>query len=241
MKLLKSLLVLPMILLSTLVQAGLDVRTYIPAQAHQYFPIIQREQEYLMPGFEYPYYFAGLIEHESCISLQHSRCWRPTSRLKTSREEGAGVIQLTRTWNKDGSVRFDVLSELRRAHMQELKELSWSNVYQRPDLQIRAGIILSRSNYKALFDMKDSYQRLAATDSAFNGGVASVKKRRQICGLKAQCDPQIWFDHLERIVVKSTKPLYAGRSPQEINDHHVRDTLTVRMPKYQPYFKKPLS
>lgn len=213
-----------------------NTKAYIPPAAFQYFDTIKQEHQRVIPDFPYPHYFAGLIEHESCISLTHSRCWNPKSQLKSQREEGAGLSMITRTWNKDGSQRFDTLADLRRAHMQELKELSWSNVYQRPDLQIRSMIILTRTNYKALYQMKDTYQRLAATDSAYNGGLGGVKKQRQICGLKANCDPQIWFDHLEKIVVKSTKPLYAGRSADIINKHHVQDVLKIRMPKYQPHF-----
>lgn len=212
-----------------------NTKAYIPSQAFEYFDTIKKEQERIIPDFAYPHYFAGLIEHESCISLTHSKCWNPKSQLKSKREEGAGLSMITRTWNEDGSQRFDTLADLRRAHMQELKELSWSNVYQRPDLQVRSMIILVRTNYKALYQMEDTYQRLAAADSAYNGGLGGVKKQRQICGLKADCNPQTWFDQLEKIIVKSTKPLYAGRSADTINKHHVQDVLKIRMPKYQPY------
>lgn len=213
-----------------------DTKRYIPPQAFDYFDTIKQEQERLMPDFAYPYYFAGLIEHESCIHLQHKKCWNPASKLDTKRELGIGLGQITKAYKADGSIRFDALSDLRRAHMSELKELSWSNIAQRPDLQIRSMMLMSNTSYKALYQMQDPYQRLAATDSAYNGGLSSVKKRRQVCGLKVQCDPQIWFGHLEKMVVKSTKPLYAGRSAQQINDEHVHDVLKTRMPKYQPWF-----
>ncbi len=213
-----------------------DTKRYIPPQAFDYFDTIKQEQERLMPDFAYPYYFAGLIEHESCISLTHSRCWNPASKLDTKRELGIGLGQITKAYKADGSVRFDTLSDLRRAHMSELKELSWSNIAQRPDLQIRSIMLMSNTSYKALYQMQDPYQRLAAADSAYNGGLSSVKKRRQVCGLKAQCDPQIWFGHLEKMVVKSTKPLYAGRSAQQINNEHVKKVLIETMPKYKEYF-----
>jgi hypothetical protein len=209
---------------------------YIPPQAFQYFDTIKKEQEYLLPGFNYPEYFAGLIEHESCITLTHKKCWSPTSKLQTSRELGAGVLQITKTYNKDGSVRFDALSDLRKANLDELHDLSWANVFTRPDLQIRAGVIMTRDNYKALYMVTDPYERLAMADSAYNGGLGGVKKQRQICSLKANCDPQKWFNNLDKIVVKSTKAMYAGRSADAINKGHVSDVLLHRMPKYMGYF-----
>lgn len=45
------------------------------------------------PGHPYLPYVGGLIEHESCISLTHSRCWNSAARLKTEKEEGAGLGQ----------------------------------------------------------------------------------------------------------------------------------------------------
>ncbi len=212
-----------------------NTKAYIPPQAFEYLDTIKQEQHRLMPDFAYPFYFAGLIEHESCISLTHKKCWNPASKLDTKRELGIGLGQITKAYKADGSIRFDALADLRRAHMQELKELSWSSIQQRPDLQIRSIILMSKNNYQAFYMVEDSYERLAMADSGYNGGSASVRKQRQICGLKKDCDPQKWFGHLEHIVVKSTKPLYAGRSADMINKYHVHDTLTIRMPKYKPF------
>lgn len=212
-----------------------NTKAYIPSQAFEYLDTIKQEQHRLMPDFAYPFYFAGLIEHESCISLTHKRCWSITSELKTKRERGSGLFQLTQAYNTDGSIRFDTLSDLRKRHMAELSELSWSNITQRADLQIRAGILLSKNNYQALYPIKDDYQRLAMADAAYNGGLAGLKKERTVCGLAANCDPQKWFDHVENQCQKSKKPLYAGRSACDINRHHVVDVLTTRMPKYKPF------
>ncbi|MCK9516975.1 MAG: hypothetical protein M0Q87_13200 [Ottowia sp.] len=233
-------LLMTLLFLIPITSVSQSVKTYIPERAFQYLPIVYSEAERLMPDMPYPYYFGSLIEHESCISLKHSRCWSPTSRLKTSREEGAGLIQITRAYNSNGTLRFDTLSELRRSHIQELRDLSWGNVYQRPDLQIRAGILLTKRNHKALHMVKDPWERLAMTDSAYNGGLGHVNKDRRLCGLKANCDPQKWFSNVELHSVKSRKPLYAGRSAYTINRQHVHDTLYIRMPKYQKHYKENL-
>jgi len=213
-----------------------DTKHYIPPQAFQYFDIITKETKDIMPDLPYPQYIAGLIEHESCITLTHSKCWSPRSQLKTKRELGLGMLQITKAYRSDGSVRFDTLTELRNRYSKYLKELSWSTIVQRPDLQIRAGVLMTKNNFKALSPMSDPYQRLAASDAAYNGGLGSVRKRRRICGLKSNCDPQYWFGNLEHIVVKSTKPLYGSRSAQQINTEHVYKVLKETMPKYKPYF-----
>ena len=122
------------------IACALDVKTYIPPQAHQYLPLLNDELSIYYKDFylDQKHYFAGLIEHESCISLTHSKCWNPSAELRTAREQGVGVGQLTRAFNPDGSTRFDILSELKTKHSVALKELSWSNIKQRPDLHIEA-------------------------------------------------------------------------------------------------------
>jgi hypothetical protein len=228
-------ILLVVLLLPVLVFANANVKTYIPKNAYEHLPTVKKEQQRLLPDFKYPEYFGGLIEHESCISLTHSRCWNSKSQLKTKREQGIGLGQLTRAYKADGSIRFDALSDIRRAHANELKELTWATVYQRPDLQIRAMLLMSKGNYNKLYNVKNEFERLAMTDAAYNGGLGGLLKERKQCGLKKNCDPQYWFGHIEKVCLKSKKALYAGRSACDINRHHVKDVLHTRMPKYKPH------
>lgn len=211
-----------------------DARTYIPPAAHVHLPTLRAE---IYTHFEHhpmPSYFGGLIEHESCISLRHARCWNPTSRLKTSREEGAGLGQLTRAWYPDGRLRFDALAELRSRHP-ALQELSWATIYGRSDLQLRAVVLKVRDDYTTLRVVADPMQRLAMTDAAYNGGLGGLQKERRACGLKSSCDPQQWWGHVEATCLKSRQPLYGNRSACDINRHHVADVLRVRAPKYRAW------
>lgn len=213
-----------------------SIDKYVPENAKKYLPVLQIEVSKNFTDLQYPYYFGGLIEQESCISLKHSRCWSATSSLKTAREEGAGLGQITKAYNKDGSIRFDSLNDLRARHMAELRELAWGNVYQRPDLQMRSIILMSKDNYKVFYLVNDQKERLKMTDAAYNAGPGSVKKRRLQCGLTKGCDPQQWFDNVGRMKVLSQKPIYGDRSPQGINDEHVDLIFNHRMDKYKPYF-----
>jgi hypothetical protein len=210
---------------------------YIPEQAKQYFSTVKTEASIYMPEFKPQAYFGALIEHESCISLKHSKCWNPTSRLKTSREEGAGLGQITRAYNPDGSLRFDLLTEMKTRNS-ELKELSWSNVYQRPDLQIRAIILLSRTNYGKLSMIPDNFERLSMADAAYNGGLGGVFNERRACGLAKGCDPSKWFDNVENYCLKSKKVIYGLRTPCDINRHHVEDVMHLKLPKYKLAFEE---
>ena len=210
---------------------GRAAHAAVPERAHRHLPTLAAEIDRMWPDIPLRAYPAGLIEHESCISLKHSRCWSPTSRLRTQREEGAGLGQLTRTWRTDGSQRFDSLAEMRDAHP-ALRELDWSTIYQRPDLQMRALLAMSARNWRGLRGVTDPMQRLAMTDLSYNAGPGRATQDRRACQLTSGCDPQRWWGHVERTCTASRAVIYGNRSACDISRHHVADVLLVRAPKY---------
>lgn len=212
---------------------GISVKTYIPPQATELYSLVIQETDKYMPSFTTPFYFSALMEHESCIHLKHSKCLRPTSTLSTAREYGVGLGQITKAYRKDGTIRFDTLTSLRRQFPKDLGELSWDNVKDRPDLQIRAIVLLYREGCRTLHTVKDDYERMAMCDSVYNGGLRDLQSARRICGLTKDCDPQFWFNHTERYCQKSKKILYGDRSACDINTYHVEDVLKNRLPKYR--------
>lgn len=213
--------------------AAPEVTTYIPPQAYPYLPLVRSETLRLFQHAPSVAYFPALIEHESCISLTHKRCWNPGSELKTARERGLGLGQITIAYREDGTVRFDKLEEMRAAYQKELKELSWLTLSARPDLQIRAIILQVKANYDRLYRVTSDWDRLQMADSAYNGGAGGLDKERLACGLAKDCDPQRWIDHVEKRCLKSKKALYGTRSACDINRHHVLDTTVIRLPKYR--------
>lgn len=227
-----------MVLFPTLVVAGVDVKTYIPKQAPQYLLTITAEEAQYFPELPAHEYLFGLIEQESCITLTHSRCFNPTSELKTSRELGRGMGQLTKAFRPDGSVRFDSLRDLRNQHMNELGELTWDNIKARPDLQFRALLLMSRDNYRALYKVQDPLERLKMTDAAYNAGLGRVNKDRTKCSLTKGCDAQVWDDNVEMTCTASHTPIqmYGNKSPCRINREHVYNVFELRMPKYRQFY-----
>ena len=201
----------------------------LPPGFVQYGPILKAEQAKYWPGHPDPAALAALVEQESCASLKSPKCWNPAARLKSAREEGAGMGQITRAYRADGSQRFDALADLRDRYSAELAGWSWDNVYSRPDLQLRAVVLMSRD---AATPVKAAPAWLHFGDAGYNGGVAGVQKERRACKLSAGCDPARWFGHVEAHCIKSRQPLYGGRSACDINREHVRNVFLVRRAKY---------
>jgi hypothetical protein len=214
-----------------------SVKTYIPEKAHQYLPLVYKESKRLMPSVPTPAYFGGLIEQESCISLKHSRCWSPTSTLNTKREFAIGFGQITKAFRDDGSTRFDSLTDMRNRYRTELSEMSWNNLANRPDLQIRAAILMIREGYTRFAGVPDKMARLQMADAAYNGGVGGTLKERTACGLAKGCDPNLWFDNVENYCLKSKKAIYGNRSPCLINREHPDLIFHLRLPKYQLHYE----
>ena len=210
--------------------------TYIPTNAYEVLPELYDKANAIAPNVD-PYYFAALIEHESCICITPTRrcrrCFNPTSRLKTKREEGAGLFQLTRAYRRNGSIRFDIIKTLKRKYSNELSELNWGNVYSRPDLQIIAGLLLWKSNYDNLPKHLDPLVKRRFTDSIFNGGTKFFNRERRSCGLKRGCNPNLWYGNVaDSSSGRNKRALYSGKTAWQINRRHVKD-VEQRMSKYE--------
>lgn len=201
----------------------------LPAGFATYGPILKAEQAKYWADHPDPAILAALVEQESCASLKSPRCWNPAARLKSAREEGAGMGQITRAYRADGSLRFDALAGLRDQYSADLAGLSWDTVYQRPDLQLRALVLMSRD---AARTFRGAPAWLAFGDAGYNGGVAGVQRERRACKLSKGCDPGQWFANVELHCLKSRQPLYGGRSACDINREHVRNVFLVRRAKY---------
>jgi len=221
------------------------VSTYIPDKAKKLLPTLYKEVDNIIgKDFKYPFYFPALIEHESCVALCGKgywarRCWSPKARLKTKREEGAGFFQLTRTFTKTGRVRWDIVSWLKKLYPKELHELNWKNIYDRPDLQIKAGLLLWKRNFEMFSKNIPLESRIAFADSVYNGGFKYFNYERKKCKLMKGCDPDKWFGNVEKVKSRrAIRKLYGNRTAWDINRHHVKDVIKVRMPKYKKNYEE---
>jgi hypothetical protein len=204
-----------------------------PTNFQKIEPTIKAEQMRWWSDHPQPSTLRALAEQESCVSLKSPKCMNPKARLKTSREEGAGIGQITRAWRKDGSLRFDMLATMRQEHKDALGQMTWDNIYDRPDLQIRSLILLNKDAYRPFRSL--GVNGLDFADSAYNGGPGDVIKSRRACAAAKGCNPNVWFGNVERHLVKSKTPMYGSRSAFSINLEHVRNVRLIRRPKYARY------
>lgn len=202
----------------------------LPEGFIKYGHVLKTEQQRYWPDHPDSVVLAGLVEQESCISLRSHGCWNPSARLKTSREEGAGMGQLTRAYRTDGSMRFDALASVREQYITELGAMNWENIYTRPDLQMRTIVMMSRD---AARPFRTTPDMLAFGDAAYNGGVGGVQNERRACALNRRCDPGRWIGHVELHCLKSRQSLYGGRNACDINREHVKYAIYVRPVKYR--------
>ncbi len=133
-------------------------------------------------------------------------------------------------------MRFDNLSAMRTKYPKELGELTWANVYDRLDLQILALTLQMKEGYIEYRKYTDPYNALAFADASYNGGMSGLNLERRACKMSSTCDPNIWFDNVEKFCMKSKTPLYGNRSACDINRDHTRDVLIKRSSKYIKYF-----
>jgi len=213
-----------------------SIRTYIPKNAYKYMDLVELNSIIITKQVNYVPYFDALIEQESCISLTSKRCWNPKARLKTKREEGAGFFQITRVFYPNGLVKWDMLRNLRLRHPQYLKNLTWKNIYNKPNLQILAGILLWWSNRDLFINKVDKDSFIWFMDSCYNGGYGYLYREMVKCKLTKGCDPRKWFGNVAKMKSgRARHILYGHRTAWDINRDHVR-LVKERMGKYKKLF-----
>lgn len=210
--------------------AGMAHADQVPPAARQYLPMLSAEQHRFWPDHARPALLGGQVEHETACPRVRT-CWQPTARLKSAREEGAGFPQLTRTYRADGSIRFDALQELVQRHP-ALGDLSWENVYHRPDLQLRAFVMKAHDDFNVFRAVADPRERLTFGLVSHNRGAGGVQAERRACAISHGCDAGRWFGNVEMHCTASRAALYGTRSACDISRAYPVDILR-RVPKYQ--------
>lgn len=197
----------------------------IPENAKQHLPTLRTVVEDYWADAPLRSTFAGQVEQETCVSLKHKKCWSPYAELKTDREYGFGLGQITVTKS------FDNFKEAKKLDS-SLKNWQWENRYN-AEFQLRTLVLTDKFNFGKFAWATDSYERMAFALAAYNGGLGGVLSDRRVCSASSSCDPSKWFGQVEHTSKKAKVAVKGyGKSFFEINREYVRNILTVRRHRY---------
>jgi len=199
-------------------------------KAGPYLGILDEEISTHWPDVPSRAVLAGQPEQETCLSVKSPKCWNPRAELKTSREVGFGLGQLTVT------SRFDNFTEARKLHP-SLRKWEWDDRHNAA-LQLRTMILMDKAAWHRLSVVTDAKERMAMMLAWYNGGGGGVLSDRRICAAVEGCDPNIWFGNVElhSLKCKVASKGY-GKSFFEINREYCRNILGFRSGHYVEWFK----
>jgi hypothetical protein len=166
------------------------------------------------------------VEQETCPSLTSRECFSPHAELKTAREYGFGLGQLTVTPTFNN---FNTVKQQQPA----LRSWQWTDRFL-PRPQLIALLTMDLGAYKQCTPLMGSpYDRLACAVAAYNGGIGGFRSDRRVCSNTKGCDPTKWFGNVALTSTKAKKPASGyGQSFFQINRAYVQNVLVVRRGKY---------
>lgn len=212
-----------------LMMTGL-ARADVPERAREHLPTLKAEQERFWPDMPTPAVLAAQVEQETCPSLKHRMCWSPRAELRTSRERGVGLGQITKT------ARFDALAELKASTGDKLAAWSWDDdsIYD-ARLQLRGLVLKDLQVWRSVSRQAATQQDgLAFMLAGYNGGIGGVLSDSKMCAATPGCDRRRWFGHVEHTSLKAKAAAAGyGKSFFEINREYPRNVLGPRLSRYE--------
>lgn len=216
------------------VSAAADLAS-LPVNAQTNFPILQKHLANKWSTYEYPWFIAGQVEQETCISLKHSKCWSRKAELKTSREYGFGLGQLTIAYDAAGKERFNAFAEVKKLD-KDLADWAFEQRYD-ADKQLLAVVVRDKFEYSKIAGAANALEHSAFFFNSYNGGPGGMLQDRRLCKATAGCDSSKWFGNVENTSYKSKVAVKGyGKSFFEISREYPRNIIYVRSPRYKPYF-----
>ena len=221
------------------IAATATVAVSVPVGAKQHLPELKLVIKNNWATLSTPSIIGGQIEQESCISLTHKRCWNSNVELKTSREYGFGLGQITIAYDKNGKVRFNNFEEAKKQFPKALSAWKWEDRFN-ASYQMTTMVLMDKNLYNRSMSLTpNDKDRLAFMLSAYNGGFGGVLQDRKLCQATKGCDPSLWFGNVAAYSFKSkTKVKGYGESAYDINRGYVDQVMNKRRFKYIPYLEQ---
>jgi hypothetical protein len=195
----------------------------LPGDAKKLLPILNTEINTSWPTLAPKAFPAAIVDQESG--------WKPKAELKEKRELGCGLGQFTITYDPNGKVRFDSLTDTSKLDP-SLKNWSWKDC-QNIQYQIHAVVITLKINDRTCHVlMKDNREVKACDAAAYNGGLGGINTRIRLCRMKKGCDHTLWFNNLDKQCGQSkVKVKGYGESFCDINSNYPLRVFQ-RIPKF---------
>lgn len=211
----------------------------VPPNAEKYAPDLVEQQTRIWPSAPTPWTLAGLVEQESCSpTVRSPKCWNPRAELRTSREYGFGLGQITVAYDTAGHVRFNNFEMLRRKY-RSLSDWQWSGRYD-PKYQLAALVEMTKDLWRKSPPAATTDDHWAFDLVAYNGGFGGLLQDRRLCDNTPGCDATRWFGNVETHSLKSRVPrrAYGGQSWYSISRGYVRNILKKRRAKYKRFWEE---
>ena len=201
----------------------------LTANEQQHLPTLLLESNLYWPDLKWKSTLGAQVRQETCPSLKHRFCWNPRAELKTSREYGFGLSQITIT------PRFDNFKEAKKLD-KTMKDWAWDNRYN-ATYQLRTMILMDKFAHGKFQWAADEKEQLAFAFAAYNGGIGGVLSDRSVCRATENCDPAYWFGHVEHTSKKAKVAANGyGLSFYQINRGYVKHIMGEYSLRYMPFF-----
>lgn len=199
----------------------------LPSNAYTNLPIVLEEVAVYWPDMPDLAILPAQVEQETCISLKHKKCWSRFAELRTNRERGVGLGQVTKT------KRFDTLADLKRQYPSQFSNWSWDKPYN-ARYQARGLVLMDKFNWGSLGKEVQGRERLAMMLNQYNAGPAMLARSRASCRVMTTCLDNVWFENVERAGGPSAaqQPGYR-KSFYTISREYIRNIYFIRSIKYQ--------
>ena len=192
-------------------------------RAAQHLPVLVAEQRQHWAAAPEPWTMAGQVEAESA--------WKPNAELRTHREWGAGLAQLTKVWDSQGVTQFDRLADARSLHP-SLRGWTWDDRFA-VDKQLRALVLMDLAEWRYIVRASSVEDHWAFVLAAYNGGRGGLVRDRSLCSGVRGCQSDRWFGHVEHHSWRSKTAVKGySRSFFHINREYVRSIMKERRHKY---------
>lgn len=189
------------------------------AKAQRYLPVLKESFDKHWPDAPLRHNAAGQIEQESAG-------WNEKAELKTSREYGFGLGQITIT---DRFNNFTAAQKL-------FPGWKWEERFNVRN-QLAYAVITDRSNFKQVSRLfRDDDSRWRGSLVAYNAGLGTVLQRRALA-IRNGIAADKWVGGLDQVAMAYESKLLYGRPLYKMRNEYPHIICDIRAPKYRGWLE----